>query len=160
MKNFKKKSCLRRKKKWYHEDRSLECPLAESQFYSNASSPSLNQDSPSHDSDKMKKSVQISRQLVQETLMDEGLRVAKELANQMDEESGQVIPPPPPALPPPPPRMDGPRPRGRPPKIERDYTVSTLTAPTLPPPSCMGPPSRPPSEPSHHGDPLLSNGKH
>ncbi|UYV66386.1 K02A2.6-like [Cordylochernes scorpioides] len=111
-----------------------------------------------HDSDKMKKSVQISRQLVQETLMDEGLRVAKELANQMDEESGQVIPPPPPALPPPPPRMDGPRPRGRPPKIERDYTVSTLTAPTLPPPSCMGPPSRPPSEPSHHGDPLLSNG--
>lgn len=72
--------------------------LPDSQFScSNASSPSHdNQDSSSQDANHQisdvfkasrKTNAQITKQLVQETLMDEGLRVVKELASQIKENS-------------------------------------------------------------------------
>ncbi|XP_023213177.1 uncharacterized protein LOC111615970 [Centruroides sculpturatus] len=65
-----------------------------------------------------KTSAQITKQLVQETLIDEGLRVVKELANQIRDDTNIHIPPP---------KPEG-RPRGRPPKLDRDYSISTASA--------------------------------
>ncbi|KFM64661.1 hypothetical protein X975_11701, partial [Stegodyphus mimosarum] len=137
----------------------------DSQFsaYSNASSPTLSHDahdSPSQDSNQSvhttdvfgtmkmvkKTSAQITKQLVQETLMDEGLRVVKELANQIKEESEISALAPPNVSPPrnnnnsttsngPTPNISnnskpetGSRPRGRPPRLDRDYSISTASA--------------------------------
>lgn len=64
----------------------------------------------------------ITKQLVQETLIDEGLRVVKELANQIKDETDMnhvSIP-----------RPEGGRPRGRPPKLERDYILTTAGSTT------------------------------
>lgn len=114
----------------------------DSQFsvYSYESSASLGQevnDSPSHDSNQStqandayagsknnqakKTNAQITKQLVQETLIDEGLRVVKELASQIKDESETNASPA---------KPEG-RPRGRPPRLERDYILTTAgsTAP-------------------------------
>ncbi|XP_072144247.1 uncharacterized protein nab isoform X2 [Dermacentor andersoni] len=132
--------------------------------YSNNSSPTLSHDahdSPSQDSNQSsnlassqqhqpppsaadvfnmkmasvkKTSAQITKQLVQETLMDEGLRVIKELASQIKSEESNTpnshcatdlsSPPPPP-----------PRPRGRPPRLDRgDYVGTSRMVQGAPPP--------------------------
>ncbi|XP_077484213.1 NGFI-A-binding protein homolog isoform X2 [Amblyomma americanum] len=83
-----------------------------------------------------KTSAQITKQLVQETLMDEGLRVIKELASQIksEESSGanshctatdlSSPPAPPPS-----------RPRGRPPRLDRgDYVGTSRMVQGAPPP--------------------------
>ncbi|XP_022250261.1 NGFI-A-binding protein homolog isoform X2 [Limulus polyphemus] len=91
------------------ESEKLDTDDTDSQFsaYSNTSSPPLSQeaqDNPSLDfnnslpttdmfntmrmvSSSKKTNAQITKQLVQETLMDEGLRVVKELANQIKDEN-------------------------------------------------------------------------
>ncbi|XP_076322731.1 uncharacterized protein LOC143231868 isoform X6 [Tachypleus tridentatus] len=122
------------------EPEKVDTDDTDSQFsvYSTLSSPALSQDnqnSPSQDSShsiqtqdvltamraasaNKRTNAQITKQLVQETLMDEGLRVIKELANQIKDESEvHVISPP---------KPEG-RPRGRPPKLSRDY-VSTASS--------------------------------
>ncbi|XP_022257526.1 uncharacterized protein LOC106473374 [Limulus polyphemus] len=122
------------------EVEKVETDDTDSQFsaYSTLSSPALSQDnhnSPSQDSSQSlqtqdafsvvravsatkRTNAQITRQLVQETLMDEGLRVIKELANHIrDESEVQVISPS---------KPEG-RPRGRPPKFSRDC-VSTAAS--------------------------------
>ncbi|XP_064472373.1 NGFI-A-binding protein 1-like isoform X3 [Ornithodoros turicata] len=68
-----------------------------------------------------KTSAQITKQLVQETLMDEGLRVIKELANQIKSEESSVLDLPPPSTTAHPPG----RPRGRPPRLDRGDYVGT-----------------------------------
>ncbi|KAH6930595.1 hypothetical protein HPB50_014932 [Hyalomma asiaticum] len=130
----------------------------DSQFsaYSNNSSPTLSHeahDSPSQDSNQSsnltqqqqppppspadvfnmkmanvkKTSAQITKQLVQETLMDEGLRVIKELASQIKSEepshcATDLSSPPP-------------RPRGRPPRLDRgDYVGTSRMVRGAPPP--------------------------
>lgn len=116
--------------------------VSDSQFsvYSYESSASIGHDaneSPSHDSNmsvqtsdgytsmknaqSKKSNSHITKQLVQETLMDEGLRVVKELANQIKDETDMnhmVLPKP-----------EG-RPRGRPPRLERDYILTTAGSTT------------------------------
>ncbi|KAL1414825.1 hypothetical protein MTO96_007166 [Rhipicephalus appendiculatus] len=123
--------------------------------YSNNSSPTLSHeahDSPSQDSNQSsnlaqqappsaadvfnmkmasvkKTSAQITKQLVQETLMDEGLRVIKELASQIKSEESSnshcatdLSSPPP-------------RPRGRPPRLDRgDYVGTSRVVRGAPPP--------------------------
>ncbi|CAL1277288.1 unnamed protein product [Larinioides sclopetarius] len=114
----------------------------DSQFsvYSYESSASIGHDaneSPSHDSNMSiqtndgysgikniqgkKTNSHITKQLVQETLIDEGLRVVKELANQIKDETDMnhvsVSKP------------EG-RPRGRPPRLERDYILTTAGSTT------------------------------
>ncbi|XP_075750074.1 NGFI-A-binding protein homolog isoform X4 [Rhipicephalus microplus] len=127
----------------------------DSQFsaYSNNSSPTLSHeahDSPSQDSNQSsnlaqqqqappsaadvfnmkmasvkKTSAQITKQLVQETLMDEGLRVIKELASQIKSEDSSAT-----DLSSPPPR-----PRGRPPRLDRgDYVGTSRVVRGAPPP--------------------------
>ncbi|XP_067143115.1 NGFI-A-binding protein 1-like isoform X3 [Centruroides vittatus] len=121
------------------EAEKIDTDDTDSQFsiYSNASSPTLSHDahdSPSRDSNQSsqasdmyntmkmvsgkKANSQITKQLVQETLMDEGLRVVKELASQIREDTEIPI------------SISKPegRPRGRPPRLERDYLVSTAGA--------------------------------
>ncbi|XP_023232163.1 uncharacterized protein LOC111632039 [Centruroides sculpturatus] len=121
------------------EAEKIDTDDTDSQFsiYSNASSPTLSHDahdSPSRDSNQSsqasdmyntmkmvsgkKANSQITKQLVQETLMDEGLRVVKELASQIREDTEIPIPIS---------KPEG-RPRGRPPRLERDYLVSTAGA--------------------------------
>lgn len=109
-------------------------------LYSYESSASIGHDaneSPSHDSNmsvqtndgytglknsqNKKSNSHITKQLVQETLMDEGLRVVKELANQIKDETDMnhmILPKP-----------EG-RPRGRPPRLERDYILTTAGSTT------------------------------
>ncbi|XP_076338150.1 uncharacterized protein LOC143240121 isoform X5 [Tachypleus tridentatus] len=96
------------------ESEKLDTDDTDSQFsaYSNTSSPPMNQetnDSPSLDfnhslptadmfsamktvSTGRKTNAQITKQLVQETLMDEGLRVVKEFANQIKDENNSSVP--------------------------------------------------------------------
>ncbi|XP_022249152.1 NGFI-A-binding protein 1-like isoform X3 [Limulus polyphemus] len=96
------------------ESEKLDTDDTDSQFsaYSNTSSPPMSQetnDSPSLDfnhslptadmfsamkmvSTSRKTNAQITKQLVQETLMDEGLRVVKELANQIKDENNSSVP--------------------------------------------------------------------
>ncbi|KAF8790854.1 NGFI-A-binding protein 1-like isoform X6 [Argiope bruennichi] len=124
------------------ENDKIDTDDTDSQFsvYSYESSASIGHDaneSPSHDSNMSIqtndgysgiKSVQgkktnshITKQLVQETLIDEGLRVVKELANQIKDETDMnhvsVSKP------------EG-RPRGRPPRLERDYILTTAGSTT------------------------------
>ncbi|GBL72490.1 NGFI-A-binding protein 1 [Araneus ventricosus] len=124
------------------ENDKIDTDDTDSQFsvYSYESSASIGHDaneSPSHDSNMSAqtndgysgiKNVQgkktnshITKQLVQETLIDEGLRVVKELANQIKDETDMnhvsVSKP------------EG-RPRGRPPRLERDYILTTAGSTT------------------------------
>ncbi|KAM7313174.1 hypothetical protein ISCGN_003060 [Ixodes scapularis] len=141
----------------------------DSQFsaYSNNSSPTLSHeahDSPSQDSNQSgqqqpsaadvfnmkmasvkKTSAQITKQLVQETLMDEGLRVIKELASQIKSEEATGPPmhggssssgvtdlssPQPPSG-----CSSSSRPRGRPPRLDRgDYVGTSRLVQGVPPP--------------------------
>ncbi|KAG8186630.1 hypothetical protein JTE90_021782 [Oedothorax gibbosus] len=124
------------------ENDKIDTDDTDSQFsvYSYESSASIGHDaneSPSHDSNMSvqtndgytgiksapgkKANSHITKQLVQETLIDEGLRVVKELANQIKDETDMnhvSVPKP-----------EG-RPRGRPPKLERDYILTTAGSTT------------------------------
>ncbi|XP_054721558.1 uncharacterized protein LOC129231295 [Uloborus diversus] len=125
------------------ENDKIDTDDTDSQFsvYSYESSASTGHDaneSPSHDSNMSvqtndgyggvknaqgkKSNSHITKQLVQETLMDEGLRVVKELANQIKDEADMnnhvSVPKP-----------EG-RPRGRPPRLERDYMLTTAGSTT------------------------------
>ncbi|XP_042894799.1 uncharacterized protein [Parasteatoda tepidariorum] len=114
------------------ENDKIDTDDTDSQFsvYSYESSGHEANESPSHDSNMSvqtndgsvknnagKKTNHITKQLVQETLMDEGLRVVKELANQIKDETDHVSKP------------EG-RPRGRPPRLERDYILTTAGSTT------------------------------
>ncbi|GIY87663.1 NGFI-A-binding protein homolog [Caerostris darwini] len=124
------------------ENDKIDTDDTDSQFsvYSYESSASIGHDaneSPSHDSNMSvqtndgyssiknvqgkKTNSHITKQLVQETLIDEGLRVVKELANQIKDETDLnhvTISKP-----------EG-RPRGRPPRLERDYILTTAGSTT------------------------------
>ncbi|XP_035212145.1 NGFI-A-binding protein 1-like isoform X3 [Stegodyphus dumicola] len=124
------------------ENDKVDTDDTDSQFsvYSYESSASIGHDaneSPSHDSNMSvqtndgygglksaqgkKANSHITKQLVQETLMDEGLRVVKELANQIKDETDinhMSVPKP------------ESRPRGRPPRLERDYILTTAGSTT------------------------------
>ncbi|GIY26847.1 NGFI-A-binding protein homolog [Caerostris darwini] len=173
----------------------------DSQFsaYSNASSPTLSHDahdSPSQDSNQSahttdvfgtmkmvkKTSVQITKQLVQETLIDEGLRVVKELANQIKEDCEISALAPPNVSPPrnnssgssttsngPTPNVSnsskpeaGSRPRGRPPRLDRDYSISTASATgggsRAPTPMSHPPPASTPSPSTTNNNSNSNNG--
>lgn len=171
--------------------------VLDSQFsaYSNASSPTLSHDahdSPSQDSNQSvhttdvfgtmkmvkKTSAQLTKQLVQETLMDEGLRVVKELANQIKEESEISALAPPNVSPPrnnsstttngPTPNISsssknetGSRPRGRPPRLDRDYSITTASATgggsRAPTPMSHPPPASTPSPSATNTNSTTSN---
>ncbi|GFS57155.1 NGFI-A-binding protein homolog [Trichonephila inaurata madagascariensis] len=124
------------------ENDKIDTDDTDSQFsvYSYESSASIGHDaneSPSHDSNMSvqtndgytgiknvqgkKANSHITKQLVQETLIDEGLRVVKELANQIKDETDMNHV----SLP----KPEG-RPRGRPPRLERDYILTTAGSTT------------------------------
>lgn len=125
-----------------------------------------------------KTSAQLTKQLVQETLMDEGLRVVKELANQIKEESEISALAPPNVSPPrnnsstttngPTPNISsssknetGSRPRGRPPRLDRDYSITTASATgggsRAPTPMSHPPPASTPSPSATNTNSTTSN---